>query len=146
MRYVVDTNVWVAMFDENRSDHAAALSGFQRLRRSKHTFVVFPQILAEFWNVLTRPESARGGFGLTTQQTELRLRFIERAATPIPEPDQTYVAWRALLLKYEIMGIAFHDARIAAAMQCLGLTHIVTSNVNDFRRYGHIRAIDPTEI
>ena len=38
-----------------------------------------------------------------------------------------------------------HDARLAAAMLAHGLTHILTFNADDFRRYPGIVPITPDE-
>jgi hypothetical protein len=60
-------------------------------------FAIAPQIMAEFWNVSTRPASARGGYGLSVAETEHHLNVIERVCNVIPDslkaPGSDLVIW-----------------------------------------------------
>ncbi len=44
------------------------------------------------------------------------------------------------------MGVNVHDARLVAAMLVHGLTHILTFNTPDFRRFSQITVVHPSEI
>ena len=44
------------------------------------------------------------------------------------------------------MGRDSHDTRIVAAMNVHGVTHLLTFNKDDFRRYTNIVAISPGEV
>jgi hypothetical protein len=44
------------------------------------------------------------------------------------------------------LGKNAHDARFVAAMMAHGLTHLLTFNPQDFRRYSGITVVTPAEI
>jgi hypothetical protein len=45
-----------------------------------------------------------------------------------------------------VVGKNGHDARLVAAMMVHGLTHLLTFNVQDFRRYPGITAVTPADV
>jgi predicted nucleic acid-binding protein len=98
--------------------------------------------LAEFLSVATRPPSARGGLGLSTAETERRARVIERYFRLLPDSLATYHEWRQLIVRYTVVGAQAHDARLVASMKAYGISHLLTFNVEDFRRYPDITVIE----
>ena len=102
--------------------------------------------MAEFWNVCTRPATARGGFGLSIADADRRLRIIERLFRVLPDNPATYQAWRALVVAHALKGVQVHDARLVALMQVNGIAHILTLNGGDFARYTGIVPIAPTSL
>jgi predicted nucleic acid-binding protein len=105
-----------------------------------------PQNAAEFWNVCTRPASARGGLGLSIAETERRLRIIERLFPVLVDHPAAYAHWRTLIVAHGVMGVQAHDARLVAFMIAHGLTHLFTLNAPDFARYPAIVAIRPADV
>jgi predicted nucleic acid-binding protein len=146
MQYLVDTGVWLRLFDRTDSEHAAIREALRSLRSSGHSLAACPQNIAEFWNVSTRPASARGGYGKGVATTEGRVQFVERFATILVESPEAYVGWRKLLVEHQLQGLAVHDARLVSMMQVAGITHILTLNAADFARYSGIVAATPKEI
>lgn len=102
--------------------------------------------MAEFWNVCTRPATARGGLGLSIPVADRRLRVVERLFRVLPDTTSTYQTSRVLLVTHGVQGVQVHDARLVALMQVHGITHILTLNGGDFARYPGIVAIDPTSL
>jgi hypothetical protein len=47
------------------------------------------------------------------------------------------------VVQHQVLGKTAHDARIVAAMQRHQLSHILTFNVEDFRRYPAIQVLNP---
>ena len=45
--------------------------------------------------------------------------------------------------KHSVKGVQSHDARIVAAMNIYSITHLLTFNVDDFKRYKEIEVIRP---
>ena len=45
-----------------------------------------------------------------------------------------------------VVGKSAHDARLVAAMEPHGLTHLLTFNLADFRRYSNIQLLDPAVV
>jgi predicted nucleic acid-binding protein len=81
--------------------------------------------------------------GLSVEQTEKRLRLLERFVTVLPEPAGLYKQWRGLVLSHGVMGVQVHDAKIAAAMSLHAISQILTLNSADFTRYKFVIPISP---
>jgi predicted nucleic acid-binding protein len=54
-----------------------------------------------------------------------------------------YLRWQQLVAATETRGKPAHDARLVAAMLRHGLTHILTFNVADFKRFADATILDP---
>jgi predicted nucleic acid-binding protein len=146
MHVLVDTNVLLRLFDRNNPFFAVCRSAVQKLTDRNDQLAVAPQSIAELWNVSTRPATARGGFGLSIDETERRVRAIERAFIVLPESDAIYPAWRELVGKHQVQGINVYDARLVACMQVHRITHCLTMNVQDFRRYSQVTTLHPADV
>ena len=115
------------------------------IRARGNTVSFTSQKMAEFWNVCTRPTSARGGYGFTVEQTQARARIIEQAFLRLPDVDSVYPIWRRLV-DGGVLGVQVHDARIVAAMLANSVFHILTFNAPDFARYSGITAVLPQDV
>jgi len=61
----------------------------------------------------------------------------------LDDPPTTLHRWRQLVQSYGVKGRQVYDARLAAVMIESGISHILTFNVDDFRRYPGITAVSP---
>lgn len=145
MQYLVDTGILLRLFDRSDPHHDSIRQSLRLVRENGHSLLVCPQVIAEFWNVSTRPNSARGGYGQSIPTTERRVRFIEKFSTTIFEHATAYQHWRELLIKHAVQGVAVHDARLVAIMESVGVRHIITLNTSDFARYPAIIAESPSQ-
>lgn len=143
MPVLVDTGVLLRIPNRNDPRHHAARDAVRTMQKSGEELVSLLQNFSEFWNVCTRPASARGGLGLTIEQAEKRLRLLERLITVLPEPVGMYQRWRDLLIHYRVSGVQVHDAKLVAAMNLTGIDRILTFNAADFVRYPFIKTITP---
>ncbi|MGD9720031.1 MAG: type II toxin-antitoxin system VapC family toxin [Pirellulales bacterium] len=146
MQYLVDTGVLLRLFDRSDAEHATIRKAFGVLRAAGHSLATCPQNIAEFWNVSTRPTSARGGYGQSIPTTERRVKFIENVGTLLSESPAVYQKWRELLIRFNVVGLAVYDARLVAMMEIAGISHIVTLNGADFARYPSITSVTPAGI
>ena len=146
MRYLVDSDVLLRLLQRADPLHLPVRAALRVLRSRGHRLCVTSQLLGEFWNVCTRPVTARGGFGLSTAETDRRVRLIERHLAVLPDGPRVHMEWRRLLVAHAVIGVQVHDARIVAAMNTHGIRDIVTFNLGDFRRYPGITAHDPQSI
>jgi hypothetical protein len=69
MLYLIDTGVLLRLFNRADASHLAIRRCLRELKMAGHRLAVSPQNIAEFWNVSTRPETARGGYGLSVEGT-----------------------------------------------------------------------------
>lgn len=146
MRYLVDTNVLLRLLQRNDPHHSTIRQAVRAILARGDELCCAPQNIIELWNVSTRPVAARGGFGLTTAETDRRVRLIERLSTILEEAPSVYPEWRRLVVDYSVSGVQVHDARIVALMNVHVVTHVLTLNASDFSRYAGIVAVSPDEI
>jgi predicted nucleic acid-binding protein len=64
----------------------------------------------------------------------------------LPDTPAIFSEWEKLVVKYQVMGKQLHDTRLVAAMMVHQITHLLTFNTDDFKRFAEITAIDPRDI
>ncbi len=138
MRVLIDTGVLLRLLDRSDPLHAAIRQGLRDLRGRGDVGVVSAQNIAEFWNVCTRPATARGGYGLSLAETDRRVRILERLFPVLTENSGTYSIWRKLVVAHGVQGVQVHDARLVAVMLAHGVAQILTLNAADFTRYAGV--------
>jgi hypothetical protein len=88
----------------------------------------------------------RGGLGLSLVATDRKARLIERHFRLLPDSLSTFQEWRRLVVAYSVTGVAVHDTKIVASMSAYAVTHLLTFNVDDFKRYSGIIVVSPASI
>lgn len=146
MRYLTDSNILLRLLQRNDPHHSTIRQAVRTLLARGDELCCAPQNIVELWNVSTRPATARGGFGLTTAETDRRVRLIERVFTLLDETPAVYPEWRRLVVGNSVVGVQVHDARIVAVMNVHGITHILTLNGADFSRYPGITCLAPDQV
>lgn len=146
MLYMADTNILLRFISHSDPNHILVRDALQSLLIAGEEVCYTSQNLAEFWNVCTRPITARGGFGLSIEETNRRAQVVERNFTLLADSEAVHIEWRRLVFDYRVSGVKVHDARIAASMYVHGVTHILSFNTDDFTRYPDITAVHPTAI
>jgi predicted nucleic acid-binding protein len=146
MLVLIDTGVLLRLFerlDPNYRDIQAAL---RLLWTCGDTPVIAAQNAIEFWNVSTRPSTARGGYGQSIPKTRARLAAIERICRVLPESPHAFEEWKRLVVAHSVTGVSVHDARIVAQMAVWQVARILTLNAADFHRYPGITAQTPADV
>jgi len=146
MATALDANILLRLAQKQHPLYPVSRSAVQKLNSEGETLCYLPQNVVEFWNVLTRPTSARGGFGLTPAQADRRTRMLERIFTLLPDTPGVHNEWRRLVVEVGVSGVQVHDARIAACLRVHGVTRLLTFNAKDFARYSGFVAVDPAQI
>ncbi|HEV2972226.1 MAG TPA: type II toxin-antitoxin system VapC family toxin [Pirellulales bacterium] len=145
MRILIDTNVLVRLAHLGDPDQPVADKALNSLRTQQHALRLVPQVIYEFWSVASRPVD-RNGLDLpvgsiNTLVNEWKVLF------PVLRDERAILEiWQHLALQYRVRGKQAHDARLVAAMQRHGLTHILTFNPADFQRYADITILDPQNV
>ena len=106
---------------------------------------IIAQNLIEFWAVATRP-IATNGLGLTTVRAAQEITKLKTLFAILPDTADILTEWEQLVVKHEVLGRQVYDARLVAAMTVHNLTHLLTFNTNDFKRFADITAINPQAI
>lgn len=146
MATALDANVLLRLSQKDHPLYRVCRNAAEKLWAENETLCFVPQNIVEFWNVLTRPASARGGFGLTPMQADRRARMLERIFLLLPDTPDVHTEWRRLVVEVGVSGVQVHDARIAACLRVHGVTRLLTFNTKDFARYSGFIAVDPAQI
>jgi predicted nucleic acid-binding protein len=143
--YLIDTSVLLRVANGGDPLHQLAKQATARLRPQGDFPFLTGQVMIEFWSVATRPV-ANNGFAwdparVVTVMDSLLVRF------PLLDDNaDIFPNWRHLVVTHGVRGKQVHDARLVAVMLAHRLTHILTFNLADFRRYRVIDAVDPASI
>src|SRR5688572_8304976 len=116
MAYLLDTGVLLRLVDNRDAAYWTIFRAVALLRAKGEELVLGFQNASEFWNVSTRPKSARGGYGLRVDQVDRRVMQFERMFKMVHESQAVYEEWRRLLILHSITGVSVHDARLVARM------------------------------
>lgn len=145
MSYLVDTNVLLRSSQRSHPMSAVADNAVSTLLTNGETLCVIPQNLIEFWAVATRP-MANNGLELTIDQAQKEIAKLKTILKLLPDSLDIFNEWELLVIQHRVIGKPTHDARLVAAMNVHKLTHLLTFNTNDFKRFTSITAIDPSGV
>jgi predicted nucleic acid-binding protein len=146
MSYLIDTNILLRFLLQQDSNFAEIRRAVRLLKSRREKMYITGQTIAEFWNVCTRPITARGGLGLSVSETKSRLELLERNFLILPDSPKVYEEWKRLVENYKVSGVQVHDARLVATMNVFGIQNIITLNTKDFSRYQNILVIEPKNV
>ena len=146
---LLDTNLLARISNSAHPHCAVARRAVTVLRGRGEQLVIVPQTLYEFWAVATRkagtPPAGQNGLGMTSDQASQWLRYFQRRFTLLPDRGELLVRWHDLVATLGITGLRSYDARLVAAMQSYGMTHLLTFNGGDFKRLP-ATVVDPISV
>lgn len=143
--YLFDTNIFLRLAEKNSAERPIILNAIRKIHQQNKIICYTPQILAEFWNVCTRPTSSRGGFGLSLEQTERKVNLIQKHFELLPDTPATFTEWRKLVSDYKVTGVQVHDTKLVASMNVHKVEYLVTLNEKDLKRFS-INVISPNDV
>jgi predicted nucleic acid-binding protein len=141
VKVLLDTNVLCRVAERGHPDHAIATSVIDKLRAEGNQLCLVPQVLYEYWVVVTRPVSDNG-LGMTAVDADAVIDLWLELFTLFRDERGVFTLWRGLVKQHDAKGKSAYDARLVAAMKRHRISHMVTFNVADFRRYREIEIID----
>jgi len=145
MNVLLDTNVLLRMFQVGHAQHLTAMAALAALTARGDAPCLVPQVLYEFWVVMTRP-LASNGLGLSATAAAAELVRLQGIFPLLPDTPAVFPAWERLVTKHGVLGKPAHDDRLVAAMAVHQVTHLLTFNVADFSRYSGVTALDPATV
>jgi len=95
--------------------------------------------------VATRP-AVNNGLALSLTETAAHIKTFKQTFTLLPDTPDIFSEWEHLVELHSVSGRQSHDARLVAAMLVHDLTHILTFNTDDFKRYKEVTVVDPTSV
>ncbi|HJZ82922.1 MAG TPA: PIN domain-containing protein [Pyrinomonadaceae bacterium] len=145
MSFAVDTNVLLRSIDDGHAGQPIAQNGLLALRDRGEILSIFPQNLIEIWAVATRP-LANNGLGWGIDRAEQELAALKNLFVVLADTDAIIAEWERLVVHYRVMGKQAHDAHLVASMLVHHVTHLVTFNDSDFKRFHEITALNPRSL
>jgi len=143
---LLDTNVLVYAFDEQSEFHGVsrALLAKAATAHPPELFCITPQILAEFFAVVTDSRRVRGP--RTPQEA---VEAIERllqlpGLTLLPVPVDIVSRWTAMARVYPVRGPGVFDLQLVATMLANGVRKILTFDRGHFERLAEIEVLSPS--
>ncbi|MBK1986987.1 type II toxin-antitoxin system VapC family toxin [Sphaerospermopsis aphanizomenoides BCCUSP55] len=141
MSYLVDTNILLRLVQKNNPMNPDAQRAIVTLKQKCELLYIIPQNLIEFWAVATRPINSNG-LGLTIIQAAEETEKLKKIFTLQTDTPEIFIEWESLVIKHQVMGKQVHDARLVAAMVTHKITHLLTFNIDDFKRFSEIVVVD----
>ena len=145
MSYLVDTNVLLRSIQQAHPMYSHAKRATAALTRQDQQLIIVAQNLIEFWAVATRP-AANNGLALSVDETAKHVSTFKKVFTLLPETPDVLPEWEQLVVKHKVVGKQAHDARLVAAMNVHNVTHLLTFNTDDFKRYDGITVVSPSSV
>ena len=145
MSFAVDTNVLLRSIDNRHAAQLIARDGLFALRDRGETLSIFPQNLIEFWAVATRP-LANNGLGWGLDRAEQELAALKSLFVVLADTDAILGEWEQLVVRHRVIGKQAHDAHLVASMLVHRVTHLLTFNDGDFKRFPEITVLNPRSL
>lgn len=145
MSYLVDTNVLIRSIQVSHPLHADAADAIASLIHQGQELSITAQNLIEFWAVATRPQ-LQNGLALSVDETALRLAAFRTSFRLLTDSHDIFEEWEQLVRQHKVLGKQVYDARLVAAMIVHDVTHLLTFNTTDFKRFTTITAVNPQSI
>lgn len=146
---LLDTNLLGRLTDSADALCLVARKAVHTLLANGERLIIVPQNLYEFWAVATRrpgaPPVGHNGLGMTPEQASQWVRFFQRRFALLPDREELFTHWYALVRARGIKGLKSHDARLVAAMQSYGITRLLTFDAGDFQGFA-ITLLDPASL
>jgi hypothetical protein len=138
---LADTNVLIYALDADAPHHTAARALLEAARDGSTTLYVTPQILGEFYAVVTnarRVAKPRSSAEVLDAISDL-LMFPH----VLPVPAHVVDVWMNLVRRHPVTGADVFDLQIVATMLANDLQRIYTFNTRDFEMIGEIAVVAP---
>ena len=145
MRWLVDTNILLSSAQTSHPVYGNVARVVRNLLTRGDELFVIAQNLIEFWAVATRP-TANNGLGLTITQATQELTKLKALFAILPDTADILPEWEQLVINHQVLGKQVYDTRLVAAMRVHNLTHLLTFNTADFKRFSFITAVSPQAI
>jgi predicted nucleic acid-binding protein len=142
VKWLADTNVLLRSVQTAHPMYGETARGVDVLLAREDELFVVAQNLIEFWAVATRP-IANNGLGLTIDRATQELTKLKALFVILPYTADILPAWEQLVVNHHVLGKQVYDVRLVAAMIVHDLTHLLTFNTDDFKRFTVITAVSP---
>jgi len=142
-RCLLDTNILVYAADEASPFHQATLDLRERGLRKEIPLCICPQVLNEFFAIVTDPKRVSSPRTKGEALTEMRKYFDSKNIFKIyPAPD-IIERMMDLLERYDITKQEIFDLQLVATMISNNVKRVYTYNEEDFSKFKEIEVLTP---
>jgi predicted nucleic acid-binding protein len=145
VKVLVDTNVLVRLANPADANQSTAFNALAALAAAGYTPCLVPQAIYEYWVVATRPVD-KNGLGYSIDMVVRDLSKFDADFEILPDTADIFPEWRQLVADRRVLGKLAHDVRLVAAMIQHDVTHLLTFNAPDFKRFSEIETLDPVAV
>lgn len=140
---MLDTNVLVYALYEGAPQHRAAFHLLDQAQTEGSLFCVSPQVLAEFYSVITNPRRVSSPFAPNEVLQEVDNIRALPGMTVLPVPLDLVDRWAELVRRYPVTGRKVFDLQLVATMLGNGVKKMYTFNVTDFEPFPEVEVLLP---
>lgn len=144
---LLDTNILVYADQEEEAHHPVAKALRDRGQRGEIPVCIAPQVLSEFFAIVTRTGKHRASRPLSPAEAaeEIQKYLDAEHIHKIYPTPATWPTVLSLLEQRPVTGQDIHDLHLAATMLSNGVTEIYTFNTEDFVSIPGIEVLTPPE-
>lgn len=136
MKVLLDTSAIIRFCQTADSKHHLVLDAVARLSELGYQTCIVPQVVYELWSVATRPITANG-LGWSTHDAKTEIGRLGKLFVFLKDERTVYSHWIELVSQLDIGGRNAHDARLIAAMDRHEISHLLTLDRDDFKKFNH---------
>ncbi|MEW6233755.1 MAG: PIN domain-containing protein [Candidatus Omnitrophota bacterium] len=140
---LLDANVLVYAYDESSPYHAAALQLVEKGRGGEISLCLTPQVLNEFFAVITDPRRVAHHFTAQEALQEMVKFYRSKRILTIFPNSLTIEIMLELLKRHPVVKQDIFDLQLAATMLANNITRIYTYNAEDFIKFSEIETLTP---
>lgn len=140
---LLDTNILVYAADETSPFHEKSKSLRDKGLSSQLNLCICPQVLAEFFAIITDPRRVENPREPKEAIEEIEKYLRSENILKIYPQEDTLLHTIRLLKKYNLRKQRVFDAQLVATMLSNGVTKIYTFNQEDFSKFKEIEALIP---
>ena len=145
---LLDSNILIYAEQLHEEQHEVAKSLRDRALAGGISACISPQILGEFFSVVTNTGPRGPEHTLTAQEATDQIQKYHEAEhlTIIYPGRETIQSLLTLLASRPVVGPGFYDVMLAATMLGNGVSRIATYNIKDFTPLPGITVVNPSEL
>ena len=142
---LLDSNILIYAEQDIALQYEAARSLRDQALTGEIFACVSPQILSEFFAVVTNPRRVDDPLSQQEATDQVRKYYESEELAVIYPGSRIVERMLSLLERYTIAGPYIHDLRLVATMLENGVSKIYTFNVRDFAPFSEIEVLTPPE-
>lgn len=141
---MLDTNVLVDALYEDLAEYPAASHLLELAEDPQAAFCVAPQVLAEFYAIITDPRRVSVAYSAAEARQEVEKIHHKRGVHILPVPVDVVDRWLELLRTHPVTRSRIFDVQLVATMLGNEVRRIYTFNVRDFTPFPELEVLTPT--